>query len=353
MQGDKGSLWVVVSEVAIRLSGTTGVDLAEDELLEFVVHGQDTGTGNTSEDVGTSSLEQGLDSLLGDDLGTSVEHALVVGTGTSRGHHHSSPDGVQGVRSETGTGGNSPTEQERGQEGSLQRSLEDGGLQRVVKTEVQSTVDNDTNDGRNESTVETGDTVGSESLLVNRDETVELPGTTLLGRLVVVGETGSGVVERVDEEKGRGTGSSTGSDVTGEPLGVRLRLLEVEHGLEVVLEGKVQRLGREVPDDVGGVSSPERDETLIGVGPGETVRDTLVRGSETTLLDHLVLVLDQELDSLNRGGSGLGDSGGDTSHHEVDGEGLGILRLLNEVLGLGNGGHFGTSFFQLRTGKGL
>jgi hypothetical protein len=33
---------------------------------------------------------------------------------------------------------------------------------------------------------------------------------------------------------------------------------------------------------------------------------------------HLVLVLDQELDSLNRGGSGLGDSGGDTSHHEVD-----------------------------------
>jgi hypothetical protein len=60
---------------------------------------------------------------------------------------------------------------------------------------------------------------------------------------------------------------------------VRLRLTEV------VLEGKVQRLGREVPDDVGGVSSPERDETLIGVGPGETVRDTLVRGSETTLLD--------------------------------------------------------------------
>ena len=38
---------------------------------------------------------------------------------------------------------------------------------------------------------------------------------------------------------------------------------------------------------------------------------------------HLVLVLDQELDSLNRGGSGLGDSGGDTSHHEVDCRSLG------------------------------
>jgi hypothetical protein len=34
---------------------------------------------------------------------------------------------------------------------------------------------------------------------------------------------------------------------------------------------------------------------------------------ETTLLDHLVLVLDQELDALNGGSSGLGDSGGDTT----------------------------------------
>lgn len=126
-----------------------------------------------------------------------------------------------------------------------------------------------------------------------------------------------------------------------------LNLFPSRPGLtEVVLESKVQRLGREVPDDVGGVSSPEGDETLIGVGPGEAVRDTLVRGGKTTLLDpagrkrisswngqqvdmleksrrwsadvHLVLVLDQELDTLDRSGSGLGDSGRDTSHHEVD-----------------------------------
>ena len=81
---------------------------------------------------GTSTLEQGLDTLLGDDLAGSVEHALVVRTGTTRGHHHSSPDGVKGVRSETGTGGDSPTEQERGQEGTLERTLEDSGLKRVV-----------------------------------------------------------------------------------------------------------------------------------------------------------------------------------------------------------------------------
>jgi hypothetical protein len=43
------------------------------------------------------------------------------------------------------------------------------------------------------------------------------------------------------------------------------------------------------------------------------VKLTLVRVGETTLLDHLVLVLDEELDSLNGGSSGLGDSGGDTT----------------------------------------
>jgi hypothetical protein len=50
--------------------------------------------------------------------------------------------------------------------------------------------------------------------------------------------------------------STYGSDVTTEPLPVTVVLLETEEGLEVILEGKVQSLGREVSDDVGGVTSP-------------------------------------------------------------------------------------------------
>lgn len=92
-------------------------------------------------------------------------------------------------------------------------------------------------------------------------------------------------------------------------------------------EGKVKSLGGEVTDDVGGVSSPEGDETLLLVGTGESITDALVGGGKTTLLDlwkcdvsiakcvqderwtnHLILVLDQELDTLNGGGAGLGDS---------------------------------------------
>ena len=49
--------------------------------------------------------------------------------------------------------------------------------------------------------------------------------------------------------------------------------------------GKVQGLGGEVTDDVGGVSSPEGEETLVLVGTGEAVGNTLVRAGETTLLD--------------------------------------------------------------------
>lgn len=83
----------------------------------------------------------------------------------------------------------------------LKRADEDNGLDRVVETEVETTVDNDTNNGRDEATVETGDTVSGEGLAVDVDQAVELALATLAGRLVVVGKTGTGVVERVDEEE--------------------------------------------------------------------------------------------------------------------------------------------------------
>lgn len=122
-------------------------------------------------------------------------------------HHHATTDGVKRVGSDTSTGGDGPTEQEGGQEVTLKRTDEDDRLNRVVHTEVQTTIDDDTKDGWHETTVETGNTVGGEGLLVDIDETVELAVTTLLGVLRVVGETSTGIVERVDEEERGGTGS--------------------------------------------------------------------------------------------------------------------------------------------------
>lgn len=101
----------------------------------------------------------------------------------------------------------------------------------------------------------------------------------------------------------------------------------VKH-LQSLTECEVQGLGGEVPNDVGGVTTPEGDKTLILVGTGKAVGDALVGGSKTTLLDlyrhvtlinrliveikraithHLVLVLHQELDTLDGGSGRFGD----------------------------------------------
>jgi len=50
-------------------------------------------------------------------------------------------------------------------------------------------------------------------------------------------------------------------------------------------EGKVKRLRREIPDDVGGVTSPKRDKALLPVCASESVTDTLVWSGEPALLD--------------------------------------------------------------------
>jgi hypothetical protein len=159
----------------------------------------------------------------------------------------------------------------------LKRTSEDDGLERVVHAEVETTVDNDTNDGGEETTVETGNTVGGEGLLVDVNETVELALASLAGlagRLGVVGETSTGIVERVDEEERGGTGGTTRRKVTGHPPGVTIPLLlPAEERLEVVLEGEVKGLGGEVTDDVGGVTTPDwkRSISFDSTRPGASI----------------------------------------------------------------------------------
>ncbi len=127
-------------------------------------------------------------------------------THLARSHHHATTDSVERVRRDTGTSRHSPAEKERSQEAALKRADEDNGLDRVVHAKVETAVDDDTGNRWTETTVETSDTVRGQRLLVNVDETVELALAALLGRLGVVGETGTGVVERVDEEQRRGAG---------------------------------------------------------------------------------------------------------------------------------------------------
>merc|ERR1719445_3025803 len=116
---------------------------------------------------------------------------------------------------------------------------------------------------------------------------------------------------------GEGSSSSSGKNVGSELPGSAGVLGGGEGGLDGILEGKVKSLGWEVSEHISQVSSPEGIDSLSLEDSGAAVKNTSVGAVKTSLLDHLILVLDQELDSLNGGGSSLGDSSSNTSKHEV------------------------------------
>ena len=62
----------------MHLTRSTLVGLAEHEELDLVVDRQHTGTGNTTEDISTSSLEEGLDTLGGNDGPEGVQRRVVL-----------------------------------------------------------------------------------------------------------------------------------------------------------------------------------------------------------------------------------------------------------------------------------
>lgn len=82
------------------------------------------------------------------------------------------------------------------------------------------------------------------------------------------------------------------------------------------LESKVQRLRGEVTDDVGRVTTPEGQNTFFPGCAAEALNDTIVTLGKTSglrstwlarpancrwYLEHFILILDEELDSLDGG----------------------------------------------------
>ena len=135
----------------------------------------------------------------------------------ARRHHHATTDSVERIGSNTSTSSDTPTEHEGGQEVTLKRTDQESGLQGIVHAEVETTIDDNTKDGRTETTVETSNTIRGKSLSVDIDEAIELAAATLGRGLGVVGKTGTGIIERVDEEQGSGTSHTTGGQVTRHP----------------------------------------------------------------------------------------------------------------------------------------
>ena len=103
MVADKSKKWLIRSN-NLEL-------LTEHPDLEVIITREDTSTGNSTEDVSTSTLEERLSTFLGNDLTESVEGRVILDSGT-RGHHHTTTNGINRVRGKTGTGSDSPTKSE-------------------------------------------------------------------------------------------------------------------------------------------------------------------------------------------------------------------------------------------------
>merc|ERR1719341_2306977 len=187
-------------------------------------------------------------------------------------------------------------------------------LQGVVEAEVHATVDEDADGRDGEASVQALDAIGLEGLHVHVNQTVELTLATLT--LGIVGQSGPSIVEGVDEEQRHCSSSTTAGNVCGKLQGLGRVLGGLEGSLDGVLEGKVERLGWEVTQHIGQVSSPEGVDSLSGQNPFGAVQYTIVWLVQTTLLDHLILVLDEQLDSLNRGSGSLGDTSSHAGEHE-------------------------------------
>ena len=79
-------------EVSIRFLGVLQ-SVLDVESLELVGTGEHTGSGNSSEDVGASSLHQGHEPFVLQDLREAVQGALVLDGGAG-GHHHPPSYGI-------------------------------------------------------------------------------------------------------------------------------------------------------------------------------------------------------------------------------------------------------------------
>ncbi|KAL9698831.1 hypothetical protein quinque_002272 [Culex quinquefasciatus] len=137
---------------------------------------------------------------------------------------------------------NTPRDEDRGVFRVGQHSL--GGVEAV---------DDDTLHGHVEATVQINQTVGLDGLLQAVDETVEL--ALLADAAYVSAQTGTGKVQRVEKAQRGGSGGTTGSEVTQEvtpELGVLVDAAQEDLFVHI-LKGEVERLGREVPNDVGEV----------------------------------------------------------------------------------------------------
>jgi hypothetical protein len=284
--------------------------------LEFVVEDQDEGSSHTSEDVGEGTLEESFTTFVLVDLSEAVQSSGVHNVFSTRLHHESSSDGIEGIREESRETSDDLSNEELEENGGVLVVTEQDSLEGIVTSEIAGSVSYDTKDGDTESFVETSGTIGLVDLGETINETSEL--SVRSGFTNISGKSSSGEIQRIDDHQRSGTSSTSGSQVTDEELPeISLGVEWAEDLFIGILEGEVKGLSWEISDDVGEVSSPEGRDTFFLGNSDQAVNNTLVL-LFTRDLGVSILGLEEELDSFDGSDSSLGDSGRDTSQKEVE-----------------------------------
>lgn len=154
----------------------------------------------------------------------------------------------------------------------------------VVHAKVRCSVDDDALDRNAEALVQTLDAVRLADLHQTVTQAFEL--TLRWGFSHVGSQTRPGEVEGVDETERSGPGGTTRCQVAckvSPELGAFVYAIK-ENLLVLVLESKVEGLCGEVPDDIGQVPSPEREESLLFGNTDNAVDDSFVLLVDCNLL---------------------------------------------------------------------
>ena len=295
--------------------------------MDLVVEDENESSSSSSEDVGKRSLEESSGTLVRDNLSEAVNGSLVLllFNWSSRLHHESSSHSIEWVGNDTGSGGHGLSEHPHSNNVGLLDVFKEESFSSIEKTEVGSSVEEDTNNRDLETLVKSTCSVLSGNLSEAVNETSEF---SIGSASNISSKSGSSEIEWVDNAEGSRSSHTSGHAVSDEEFSWLSLWVEWAEDLLVgVLEGEVKSLSWEISHDIGQVSSPERGKTLLGLDSSEAVSDTLVfilwsdggRG---------ILNLKKKFYSLNWSDSGLRDSSGDSSDEEVSHEGLLFLCLL-------------------------
>lgn len=258
--------------VLLATAGEAAVGV--DESLELVVHDQDQSTTSATENVGASTLEQSHGTLVLHDLTKALQSASVQNVGATRLHHQTTAHSVEGVGDQARDGGDQLSDDKVLPERSFGSSGQQNTLGGIVSSKEGSAVDNNSNHRHSKALVQSTESILLEDLGHAIQQTVELTSSILAN---ISSQTGTGKVQGVHKQQRGGTSSTTGCQVASKEFPeANLRGGADKDLLVGVLEGKVQGLGGEVTDDVGSVSAPQGQDTLLSRHTLEAVEDTLV-----------------------------------------------------------------------------